>query len=523
MLNYSLMNSDQPLNTSLQPASLSREMLLEAVASWHLPQQDFEAGTSPSVEHITNDSRKVTSGSLFVAIPGAELDGWQFVPKALTAGAKYIVGEHVLSQEEKALFEQVDASYIAVSSAHEALAALAQALWHYPSKHLRLVGVTGTNGKTSTATMLHRLFERLGYKSGLIGTVENRIGNEIIPATHTTPDPIALAQLLYRMQQAGCSHVFMEVSSHALALDRVIGCDFDVAVFTNLSHEHLDLHKTMENYARTKELLFTQLGHTVKNGRLKTAVLNIDDEHSKEYRLHTPAEVITYGINDKSADFYADNISFDDWKMKFDLHFLGDVYKIETHLVGMFNVYNVLAAICAAFAKGIGIEESAKALKSFTGVGGRMEVLHTDKGYKIIIDFAHTPDGLLNVLETLSKVSHKRIITLIGHSGGNRDSSMRPDLGRIALENSDEVVFTADNPRNESIAHIVEGLISDCDKTNYTVIEDRKEAIEHALKMAGEGDIVLLAGKGVEPYQVIGNEYLPYSEIDTVREILGRM
>ena len=202
---------------------------------------------------------------------------------------------------------------------------------------------------------------------------------------------------------------------------------------------------------------------------------------------------------------------------------MGNVYKIETHLVGVFNVYNVLAAISAAFAKGIGIKDSQKALKSFTGVGGRMEVLHTDKGYKIIIDFAHTPDGLLNVLKTLIKVPHKRIITLIGHSGGNRDSSMRPDLGWIALENSDEVVFTADNPRNESIAHIVEGLISDCDKTNYTVIEDRKEAIEHALKTAGEGDIVLLAGKGVEPYQVIGNEYLPYSEIDTVREILGRM
>ena len=202
---------------------------------------------------------------------------------------------------------------------------------------------------------------------------------------------------------------------------------------------------------------------------------------------------------------------------------MDDVYKVETNLVGLFNVYNVLAAICTAFAKGIAVMDAIEALKSFSGVSGRMETVHTDKNYKIIIDFAHTPDGLMKVLETLNKVPHNKIITLIGHSGGNRDSSMRPDLGRIALENSDEVVFTADNPRNESVEHIVEGLVSDCAKTNYNVIEDRKEAIEYAFGIAGENDIVLLAGKGAEPYQVIGDEYLPYSEIETVNGILGRM
>ena len=208
--------------------------------------------------------------------------------------------------------------------------------------------------------------------------------------------------------------------------------------------------------------------------------------------------------------------------MRFDLHVLEKVYKVETNLVGVFNVYNVLAAICAAFTKGISISDSIEALKSFSGVSGRMEIVNSDRKYKIIIDFAHTPDGLINVLETLNKVSHNRIITLIGHSGGNRDSSMRPDLGRIALENSDEVVFTADNPRHETISKIVSELVSDCDKKNYTIVEDRKEAIEYAFEIARENDIVLLAGKGAEPYQVIGDEYIPYSEIETVKEILNK-
>ena len=469
------------------------------------------------IKYISQDSRDIKEGTAFICIEGSQVDGHTFVEGARDKGASLFIASKDISDKAG------NTPVVYVKDTLKVMALLSNVLFGEPSEKLFMVGITGTNGKTTTSYLINHIFEESGQKTGLIGTIHHKIGKKVIPTKNTTPVSVTLQGLLKDMVEENCDSCIMEVSSHALALDRVIGCDFDVAVFTNLSHEHLDLHKTMENYARTKELLFTQLGHTVKNGRLKTAVLNIDDEHSREYRLHTPAEVITYGINDKSADFYADNISFDDWKMKFDLHFLGDVYKIETHLVGMFNVYNVLAAICAAFAKGIGIEESAKALKSFTGVGGRMEVLHTDKGYKIIIDFAHTPDGLLNVLKTLIKVPHKRIITLIGHSGGNRDSSMRPDFGRIALENSDEVVFTADNPRNESIAHIVEGLISDCDKTNYTVIEDRKEAIEHALKIAGEGDIVLLAGKGVEPYQVIGNEYLPYSEIDTVREILGRM
>ena len=469
------------------------------------------------IKHISEDSRDIKEGTSFICIEGSQADGHIFVEKAREGGAKLFIASKNIKDKAGAV------PVIYVKDTLKVMGLLSNILYGEPSKKLFMVGITGTNGKTTTSYLINHIFETYNMKTGLIGTIHHKIGKKIIPTKNTTPVSVTLQRLLNDMVTEQCDACIMEVSSHALALDRVLGCDFDCAVFTNLSHEHLDLHKTMENYAHTKELLFTQLGHNLKNGRLKTAVLNIDDSYSKEYKLHTPAEVITYGINDKTADFYADNISFDDWKMKFDLHFLDEIYKVETNLVGLFNVYNVLAAICAAFVKGIAVTESIEALKSFTGVSGRMEIVHSDKNYKIIIDFAHTPDGLMNVLETLNKVSHNRIITMIGHSGGNRDSSMRPDLGRIALENSDEVVFTADNPRNEIISHIVEGLVSSCDKTNYTVIEDRKEAIEYALKRAGANDIVLLAGKGAEPYQVIGNEYLPYSELETVKELLSRI
>nr|WP_315103706.1 UDP-N-acetylmuramoyl-L-alanyl-D-glutamate--2,6-diaminopimelate ligase [uncultured Catonella sp.] len=469
------------------------------------------------IEYISEDSRAIKNGAAFICIEGSQADGHLFVENAKNNGAKIFIASKNIADKAG------DVPVVYVKDTLKVMGLLSNVLYGEPSKKLFMVGITGTNGKTTTSYLINHIFETVNLKTGLIGTIHHKIGKKIIPTKNTTPISATLQGLLKQMAVEKCDTCIMEVSSHALALDRVLGCDFDCAVFTNLSHEHLDLHKTMENYAHTKELLFTQLGHNLKNAKLKTAILNIDDKYSKEYKAHTPAEVITYGINDKTADFYADEILFDDWKMKFDLHFLGDVYKVETNLVGLFNVYNVLAAICTAFAKGIAISEAIESLKSFSGVSGRMETVNTDKSYKIIIDFAHTPDGLMNVLETLSKISHNRIITLIGHSGGNRDSSMRPALGKIALENSDEVVFTADNPRNESVEHIVEGLIADCAKTNYTVIEDRKKAIEYAFSIAGENDIVLLAGKGAEPYQVIGSEYLPYSEIETVKEILGKI
>ena len=514
MLNYSLMNSDQPLNTSLQPASLSREMLLEAVASWHLPQQDFEAGTSPSVEHITNDSRKVTSGSLFVAIPGAELDGWQFVPKALTAGAKYIVGEHVLSQEEKALFEQVDASYIAVSSAHEALAALAQALWHYPSKHLRLVGVTGTNGKTSTATMLHRLFERLGYKSGLIGTVENRIGNEVIPATHTTPDPIALAQLLYRMQQAGCSHVFMEVSSHAAHQRRIGSLDFAGGLFTNLTRDHLDYHKTVENYLRAKKRFFDRLPAEA------FALTNADDKSGAVMLQNTAARKLTYSLR-TVADFKGKIV---------ETHFEGtelllDGRDVTVAFVGRFNAYNLLAVYGTAVALGEDAEQVLVALSSLRPVAGRFETITSPEGFTAIVDYAHTPDALANVLTSIHEVLRGtgRVITVVG-AGGNRDTGKRPLMAREADRQSDQLILTSDNPRFEDPDAIIREMEAGLDtaaQVRVLCITDRLSAIKTACRLARRGDVVLVAGKGHEDYQEVRGVKHPFDDREVLRTLFS--
>ena len=420
----------------------------------------------------------------------------------------------------KDISDRVKIPVVYVKDTLRVMGFLSNIIYDFPSENLYMVGITGTNGKTTTSYLISHIFEYFNINTGMIGTIHHKIGNKIIPTKNTTPVSLTLQSLLREMANSNCDACVMEVSSHALALDRVIGCSFDCAIFTNLSHEHLELHKTLENYADTKELLFTQLGSSVKNGSYKSAIFNIDDKYSEQFMEHTPAEVITYGILDSGADFFAMNIFFDNWKMTFDLKFGDKIYKVETKLVGMFNVYNVLSAIAGAFANGISIENSIEALKTFRGVSGRMEMVDSTKDFKILIDFAHTPDGLINVLNTLSKIPHNNIITLIGHSGGNRDSSMRPDLGKIALEKSDKVIFTADNPRNESVEKIVREMTSTCEKDNYIIINDRKDAIKYALEIAQKDDIVLLAGKGAEPYQVIGEEYIPYSEIDVVKEIL---
>ena len=465
------------------------------------------------IDYLSQDSRDIRENTAFICIVGDTVDGHDYVEKTCEKGVKLIIASKDIS-------DRVKIPVVYVKDTLRVMGFLSNIIYDFPSENLYMVGITGTNGKTTTSYLISHIFEYFNINTGMIGTIHHKIGNKIIPTKNTTPVSLTLQSLLREMANSNCDACVMEVSSHALALDRVIGCSFDCAIFTNLSHEHLELHKTLENYADTKELLFTQLGSSVKNGSYKSAIFNIDDKYSEQFMEHTPAEVITYGILDSGADFFAMNIFFDNWKMTFDLKFGDKIYKVETKLVGMFNVYNVLSAIAGAFANGISIENSIEALKTFRGVSGRMEMVDSTKDFKILIDFAHTPDGLINVLNTLSKIPHNNIITLIGHSGGNRDSSMRPDLGKIALEKSDKVIFTADNPRNESVEKIVREMTSTCEKDNYIIINDRKDAIKYALEIAQKDDIVLLAGKGAEPYQVIGEEYIPYSEIDVVKEIL---
>lgn len=464
--------------------------------------------------HISHDSRNIKENTLFFCIEGSVTDGHQYVSEVKDKGVSLFIASKDIDNEAGNI------PVVYVKDSLKAMALLSTAFYHFPSEELYMVGITGTNGKTTTSYLINHIFETSGLKTGLIGTIHHKIGEKIIPTKNTTPVSISLQSLLHEMVTEDCSSCIMEVSSHSLALNRVIGCNFDTAVFTNLSHEHLDLHGTIESYAHTKELLFTGLGHSAKKGRFKTAIMNLDDEWGMKFLPNIPAETITYSTKNKAADFFADEIIFKEWRMNFKLHFLGKTYPVATNLIGLFNVYNVLAAIAAAYVKGIDFDTILQALHSFTGVTGRMQLVPSDTEFKILIDFAHTPDGLVNVLNTLRSLPHKRIITVIGHSGGNRDSSMRPILGKTALEGSDYVVFTSDNPRNEDVNEIIKGLTSASTNKNYTSIIDRKEAILHALSLAEEGDIVLLAGKGGEAYQVIGNDYVPYDELSVVNEIL---
>lgn len=466
------------------------------------------------ISHISQDSRDIKENTLFFCIEGAAVDGHSFVSQVSNKGVSLFIASKDISRDAGNI------PVVYVKDTLKTMALLSTAFYGFPSEKLYMIGITGTNGKTTTSYLIDHILTCSGIKTGLIGTIHHKIGSKIIPTKNTTPVSITLQKLLGEMAENNCSSCVMEVSSHSLALDRVIGCNFDVAVFTNLSHEHLDVHKTLENYARTKELLFTGLGHSAKHESFKCSVVNLDDTFGADFISRIPTEVITYAIKNRSADFFADDITYEDRRMNFRLHFLGDVYEVKTNLIGDFNVYNVLAAIGSTYAKGLSLETIIKSLESFGGVTGRMQTVEANVEYKIIIDFAHTPDGLFNVLKTLASIPHRKIFTVIGHSGGNRDSSMRPALGKTALEGSDYVIFTADNPRNEAFSDIIKGLTAESSKQNYTVIEDRKEAIAYALSVAEKDDIVLLAGKGGEAYQVIGNDYIPYDELSVVNELL---
>ena len=351
-----------------------------------------------------------------------------------------------------------------------------------------------------------------------------KIGEERIETRNTTPEILTVHETLQKVKEIGGDTCIMEVSSHALQLGRVWGIDYNVAVFTNLTHEHLDLHKTMENYAHAKSLLFSQLGNHSKNGKPRVAILNSDEEHYEQFAYSTPCEVVSYGF-DENADIRATDIQTNGAMTSFNVTMNGKQLPVSIPMIGLFNVYNVLAAFAVAVINGISLERAVELMKRFPGVGGRMQMIQQGQPFQVIIDFAHTPDGLENVLMTLEKVKMNRVITIMGHSGGNRDSSMRPELGEIAFEKSDYVILTADNPRHEPLEEIYKGILSGRknEKIAYECIDDRIEAVKRALEIAQEGDILLFAGKGVEPYQVIGDEYIPYNEVETVIECLKAM
>lgn len=455
---------------------------------------------------ISYDSRKVKPGDVFVCITGFEADGHKYARSAVESGAVAVVAEHDMPT--------VDVPCIVVKNTRKAMAQMAAAYYDYPFKKFNLIGITGTNGKTTTTYLIKAILEHLGKKVGLIGTNQNMIGDEVIPTARTTPDSLELMELFDRMASQGAEYVVMEVSSHALALDRVTACTFDVGAFTNITQDHLDFHKTMEEYLAAKSILF----NICKNG-----VINKDDGGSGFLLENAKCDnIITYGIK-SDCNLKAENISLNQDGVEFDISFNGETGRVELPIPGEFSVYNAMTAIGCCLADGFALSEVIDGLHSAKGVKGRIEIVNTPgTDYTVIIDYAHTPDGLLNVINAIRGFAKGRIVTLFG-CGGDRDATKRPIMGKIAGELSDFCVVTSDNPRTEDPEKIIEQVVEGVKETDceYVVITNRFLAIEYALDHAEKNDIILLAGKGHETYQVLGTDTIHFDEREIVQKLLG--
>ena len=439
------------------------------------------------IQQVHYDSRKVTPGSLFVAISGFATDGNRFIPMALEKGAVAVV---------TAKQPDGDIPWILVENDRQALAHIGVNYYNHPVESMTLIGVTGTNGKTSATLLLKQVLEQcLGAKVGLIGTMANMIGQEVLPTERTTPESFELQGLFAQMRERGCNYVVMEVSSHAIALDRIGGVHFNVAAFTNLTEDHLDFHKTMEHYCDTKAELFA---------RCDKAVANRDDVWCSRILSKAQCSVITTSTAE-AADLRAEALELHGDGISFLAVHNGRRVPVSLPIPGKFTVYNALTVLGIAMQLGISLEDAAAALKTATGVKGRVEVVPTPgKPYTILIDYAHTPDGLENVLTSVRDFCKGKLITVFG-CGGDRDPMKRPIMGRIGVSLSDFAVITSDNPRTEAPMAIIADILKGVDDTMgaYTVIEDRRAAIRYAMEMAGEQDIIVLAGKGHETYQEI--------------------
>jgi UDP-N-acetylmuramoyl-L-alanyl-D-glutamate--2,6-diaminopimelate ligase len=462
------------------------------------------------IHDIQVDSRRIQQGDLFIALSGHTVDGHDYISQAITNGASAVV-------VEKTVEVPSTVTTILVSDTQKAMAILSNRFFDFPSKKLNMIGITGTNGKTTTSTLIESILTRTGYSTGVIGTIHTKFADVVEEASHTTPISLDLQRTLKRMVDAKVTHVAMEVSSHALVQGRVRGIDFSSAVFSNLTQDHLDYHGTMDEYKQAKGLLFSQLGNGYGNQK-KYAILNNDDEASKLYKTITSAEVITYGI-DTPSDFQATNVSLTPKGTSFTLCTPFGTFETNMKLIGKFNVYNALSAIVTCFTQGIELKDILSALEEMPGVEGRFESVYAGQSFTAIVDFAHTPDSLENVLTTIQQFSKGHVFTLVG-CGGNRDKGKRPIMASIAEKYSDFVVLTSDNPRFEDPSEILNDMEKGMSSSNYKTFVDRKEAISYVVKEAKEGDTILIAGKGHETYQIIGDTKHHFSDKEEVLQAI---
>ncbi|MBQ7672633.1 MAG: UDP-N-acetylmuramoyl-L-alanyl-D-glutamate--2,6-diaminopimelate ligase [Paludibacteraceae bacterium] len=455
-----------------------------------LTVKEVKGETNIDIQDIQFDSRQVKPGTLFVAQPGTVVDGHDYIDKAIEAGAAAIVCERTDT------IHKDGATVIVVDNASHALGLIASAWNGYPSRHLTLVGVTGTNGKTTIATLLYKMVRAMGHKAGLLSTVVNYVNDEPVQATHTTPDALELNGLLKQMVDAGCEYAFMEVSSHAIAQQRIAGLDFDGALFTNLTRDHIDFHKTFENYRDTKKQLFDNLKKDA------FAVTNKDDKNGLVMTQNCKASVHTYSTR-SLADYKARILEegFDGMLLEV------NGMEVFVRLVGRFNVSNLLCIYGAAVCLGFEPAEVLRVLSTLSAVNGRFEAIHSPKGWTAIVDYAHTPDAVENVLNTINEIRKpaSKVITVVG-CGGNRDKGKRPMMASIAKKNSTQLILTSDNPRDEEPKDILSDMIAGLspeEQQQTLVIEDRETAIKTACMLAGKDDVILIAGKGHEDYQII--------------------
>ncbi len=463
------------------------------------------------VEGIAYDSRRVQRNFLFVALRGEKTDGHQFIDQAVEKGASVIVTE----REEN----QARATCVMVENTRPALADLAAAFYERPARRLKLAAVTGTNGKTTTTFLIKHICEKAGVRCGLLGTVRYEIGDRVLPAIRTTPEALEVQELLAQMVNAGCKAAAMEVSSHALAQDRTRGLEWDVAVFTNLTQDHLDFHGTMENYFEAKLKLFT--GLVEQKGKTKpVAVINIDDRYGAQLvdRLDKKISVITYGVSAR-ADFRASNYHAEFAGTSYQLDAHGKSYLVRVPLIGRFNVANSMAALAAASSMGVGLREAILSLSRSPQVPGRLEAVPAKRQFQVFVDYAHTDDALLNVMKTLRELSPRKLVVVFG-CGGDRDRQKRPLMGRVADQNADYSIITSDNPRKEDPDAIIAEVEKGFRSGNYEKISDRAKAIARAIELAQPRDIILIAGKGHEAYQEFADHTVPFDDIQVARQAL---
>lgn len=456
----------------------------------------FDLIKSNKVKGICFDSREVEEGFLFIAQKGTNVDGHKFINTAISKGAKYIVCEFIPEDVKELAQKNNEILFIVVKNSSNALGYIASEYYDNPSKKLKIVGITGTNGKTTTVTLLHNLFMLLGYKVGLVSTIVNKINNREIKATHTTPNAIELNKLFNQMVVEGCEFVFMEVSSHAIVQNRIAGVDFTGGIFSNITHDHLDFHKTFASYIKAKKAFFDNLSPKA------FALTNVDDQNGMVMLQNTKAKKYTYSLK-TIADFHAIVLEND-----FEAQLLNiEGVELWTKLIGQFNAYNVLVIYSTAILLGLKKDEILKVLSQLEPAQGRFDSVSTSKGTKAIIDYAHTPDALINVIKTINQIrkSNGRLITVVG-CGGDRDKTKRPIMARIAAENSDTLILTSDNPRTEEPEEILKDMQSGLDiiteKKSFTIV-NRHDAIKLACQLANKEDVILVAGKGHETYQEV--------------------